>query len=189
MDVFMIDPPWPLYKGGQRKVRPKQGKDLDYQIMSVEEIFKLLDEEILSQASEDHCVFMWTIDRFLLDCDREMSNRGYKRHVVLIWDKENGVAPAFTVRFSHEYLVWYYKEKLLPINKAMRGIYTTVFRERPREHSRKPDIAYNMIDSLYPRCKKLDVFSREQRGGWIQFGNESDYFEKRLRFEDSEEGY
>lgn len=176
--VLMIDPPWPKKKGGLRACRPIQGRSLDYDTMPVNDIFSLIDTEVLPMATDFHCVFMWTIEQFLSECDNEMAIRGYKRHCRFVWDKQNGVAPAFTVRYSHEYLIWYYKPKMIPISKSMQGKFVTVFQEKPREHSRKPDFAYQMIDLLYPNELKIDVFSREKRIGWEQFGNQIDYFAK-----------
>jgi len=37
-----------------------------------------------------------------------------------------------------------------------------------------------MIDTIYPDYKKMDAFSRERRMGWLQYGNQCDYFEKVL---------
>ena len=176
IDNFMIDPPWLRGKGGLRKVRPKQGKLLDYPTMPVADIFALLDKDVLSQASGTHNVFMWLIDKYLHEGETEMVERGYKLHARFIWDKGNGVAPAFTVRYSHEYLSWFYKPKLLPIAVDKRGHFTTVMRSNGREHSRKPDEAYQMIEALYPSSTKMDVFSREKREGWEQFGNEISKF-------------
>lgn len=175
-DVMMIDPPWPRGKGGLRAARPNQGRDLDYNTMSLDEIFFLLSERILPQANRDHSLFVWTIDKFLIDADLRFADLGYKRHARLVWDKGNGVAPAFTVRFCHEYCIWYYKEKLPPVATDVRGKFGTVLQERSREHSRKPDAAYLMVDALYPTAKKYDVFSREPRGGWDQFGNQINWF-------------
>ena len=118
----------------------------------------------------------YSCDRFLLECENEMEKRGYKRHCRMIWNKLNGVAPAFTVRYSHEYLIWFYRKRLPPIAGEQRGKFMTVFAERSRQHSRKPDFCYRMIDALYPSCGKMDVFSRERRHGWRQFGNQTDYF-------------
>lgn len=84
---------------------------------------------------------------------------------------------AFTVRYSHEYLLWYYKPRLLPVAVAERGKFTTVIRESSREHSRKPDAAYAMIERLYPSGAFFDVFSREPRVKWTQYGNQINYFE------------
>ena len=175
-EILIIDPPWKKRKGGLRKARPNQGRKLDYETMETEAIFSLLDEEVFSLAKEKHVVFMWTIEKFLIDCDAEMLKRGYKRHVRMIWNKTNGVAPAFTIRYAHEYLIWYYKPKLLKIAVEQRGKYTSVITEKARQHSRKPDEAYNIINKLYPNSAKIDVFSREKRDGFSQWGNQVDFF-------------
>ena len=174
--VLMIDPPWQNRKAGRRRVRPNQNREFDYPTMATEEIFMLLDNKILPKAGNPHCVFMWTIDQYLFECENHMKERNYKRHCRFIWDKLNGVAPAFTIRFSHEYMIWYYQPSLLPIAAGYRGKFRTVFTGKAREHSRKPDVAYTMIEQLYPDANKIDVFSREKRIGWKQFGNQPDYF-------------
>lgn len=178
-DILMIDPPWLKQKGGIRKSRPRQSRNLDYATMPTSDIFSLLDKKILVNADNNHCVFLWTIEQYLTECDEYMMDRMYRRHCRFIWDKTNGVAPSFTVRYSHEYLIWYYKMRLLPIAFEQRGKFRTVFTEKSRQHSRKPDYAYKMIDLLYPGANKIDVFSREIRKGWSQFGNETDFFESK----------
>lgn len=74
-----------------------------------------------------------------------MLDRNYKLHVRMIWNKTNGILAAFTVRYSHEYLLWFYKPTLIPIKTEVRGKFCSIFTESNREHSRKPDIAYNII--------------------------------------------
>jgi N6-adenosine-specific RNA methylase IME4 len=142
----------------------------------VEEIFTLLDREIFQLAALPHCIWLWTVDRFLLEAESAMAGRGYRLHARIVWDKGNGVAPAFTVRYAHEYLLWFYKPRLLSVAREMRGKLTTVLRAAAREHSRKPDEAYAMIESLYPSADRLDVFSRERRRGWHQYGDQLDFF-------------
>lgn len=172
---LMIDPPWQKSKGGKRKARPKQGRAFDYETMPFDDIFRLLDDEIFPLADPTHNVFMWVIDTYLHAVETAMLDRDYRRHARIIWDKTNGIAPAFTVRYTHEYLIWYYKPRLLPIDKAQRGKWTTVLREPARQHSRKPDVAYEFVRSLYSGpC--IDVFSREQRKGWAQWGNQINHF-------------
>ncbi len=53
---------------------------------------------------------------------------------------------------------------------------STIFEAQSREHSRKPDEFYNLVDDLCAG-RKLDYFSREKRGGWSQFGNDCARFE------------
>lgn len=176
IDLFVIDPPWPKKKGGKRLARPNQGRELDYDVMPIGEIFTLLDKEILPLGNDPHMVFLWEIDEFLDASGQEMVSRGYRRHARIIWNKLNGVAPAFSVRYSHEYLSWYYKPKFTPVVESMRGKLTTIWEEKSREHSRKPDISYSNLELMFPNAAKMDVFSREHRDGWQQWGNEIDYF-------------
>jgi len=149
---------------------------MDYTTMSVSEIFCLLDGEVFPAGSSPCCVFLWGIDQYLHQGEDEMQRRGFRRHARFVWDKCNGVAPAFTVRFAHEYLTWFYKPTLLPIDRCMRGRLTTVFREPARQHSRKPDCVYQAIAALYPDVVLVDVFSREWRTGWSQWGDQVGQF-------------
>lgn len=174
---IVIDPPWPVKKGGLRSVRPKQGRRLDYDTMSMSDIWALIDTEILPLADPTgHNIWLWEVDKYLISAELEMEKRGYRRHARIIWDKMNGIAPAFTLRYSHEYLVWWYKPTLLPIDKAVRGKYADILQVKSREHSRKPDESYMLIEALYPNSNRIDIFSREKRDGWDQWGNEVDYF-------------
>ena len=171
-DIIYTDPPWPQKKSNPRKARPKQGKELDYKTMSVQECFKVQDQ-FFAHASDKHNVFIWTIDKFLHDAEQEMINRGYRLHARIIWDKENGIAPAYTVRFCHEYLLWFYKpgHMLMPC-KEMRGVYTDVLREKSTKHSKKPECAYEMIEDMFPEAHKIELFARNYRDGWESWGNE-----------------
>lgn len=69
-------------------------------------------------------------------------------------------------------IIYMYKGKLTPVAKDERGKIHTVFRERVTKHSKKPDIAYEIIERLYPDLKKLEMYARETRDGWDSFGNE-----------------
>ncbi len=169
--VIYSDPPWKQQKGGLRKCRPNQGRTLDYQTLSMDDIAEH-QRQAAEIATENHSVFLWTIDKFLFKAEEMMTALGYRLHARFIWDKENGIAPAFTVRFSHEYLLWFYKAKLPPIAVEQRGKFTTVLRERATVHSKKPLCAYEMIEALYPNAMRLEMYARAERQGWDCWGNE-----------------
>lgn len=175
--VLCIDPPWPKRKGCIRKARPMQGRELDYNTMSVDEIFELLDREIFPMAAEQHTVFLWGVDQFLHDGEAAMLDRGYRMHARMVWDKENGIAPAFSLRYSHEYITWFYKPKFTSVSQETRGKFRSVIREAGRQHSRKPDGFYQTVEAWFPDAKRLDVFSRENRSGWQCWGNQIGHFE------------
>jgi N6-adenosine-specific RNA methylase IME4 len=174
--ILCIDPPWPKNKGGKRAVRPNQGASLDYDTMPILDIFQLLNNLIFEMATPQHTIFLWCIDEFLPICETQMLGRDYKLHARMIWDKTNGIAPAFSIRYTHEYVLWYYKPKFMQVAETFKGKYTTVFQEKAREHSRKPDYFYNMINNCFPAESKIDIFSREKRIGWNQWGNQTDHF-------------
>jgi N6-adenosine-specific RNA methylase IME4 len=177
-DVFLIDPPWAIKRGGKKRERTRtSGMALPYDTMSTQAIFALLDAEVLSLATERHVVFLWVIEKYLHEAESLMLERGYKRHARIVWRKPSGIPAAFTLRFSHEYLVWYYKPTLLPIATEMRGKLSSVWDASPREHSQKPEVAYANIARLYPSARKLDVFSRQPRSGWGQWGDQPDHFD------------
>lgn len=46
-----------------------------------------------------------------------------------------------------------------------------------REHSRKPDEMYALLEALSPHARRADVFSRQVRPGWDAWGNETTKFE------------
>jgi len=42
-----------------------------------------------------------------------------------------------------------------------------------REHSRKPDEAYDLIERMYPELPKIELFARHARQGWDAWGSEA----------------
>jgi len=171
-DIIYTDPPWEQTKGGLRKARPNQGKELDYPTLNMEDIEKI-HKQAIQLCNKRHNIFMWAIDKYLHETEEMMEGLGYKLHARMIWDKTNGIAPAFTIRYSHEYLLWFYvKGNMLKPSKETRGKYTTVFREQATRHSKKPIIAYEMIEDMFPNTKKLEMFARNTREGWDSWGNE-----------------
>lgn len=171
-DIIYSDPPWAQTKGNLRKTRPKQGKELDYPTLSLEEI-KEIHQRFSLKCNSKHNFFVWTIDKYLHATEQMMIDLGYILHARFIWNKVNGVAPAFTVRFSHEYLLWFYKKgNMLKPSKETQGKYTTVITEQSTKHSKKPIVAYEMLEDMFPDAKKLELFARNSRNGWDSWGNE-----------------
>jgi N6-adenosine-specific RNA methylase IME4 len=42
-----------------------------------------------------------------------------------------------------------------------------------REHSRKPDEVYQLIERMYPELPKIELFARNAREGWARWGNQA----------------
>lgn len=148
---------------------------MPYTVVPWDALWTMLDDAVFVHAVGHHALFLWTLEQYLVDTEIELTRRGYKRTHRIIWDKVDG--PYIGVaRRTHEYLLWYCKPSLLPIAVDKRGHFPTVIRASQRQHSRKPEAAYGMVNALYPDAKKLDAFSREYRVGWDAFGNDIDHF-------------
>lgn len=159
-EVINIDPPWAygtkFDPNGRRVANP-------YPEMEQEE---LLNIEIPS--TDNSILFLWTTHRFIFDAKELLEYWGFTYRNILVWNKEKiGMGDLF--RMQCEFCLVGIKGKpLLDNNHTWRDI----FNEARREHSRKPDCFYNMVDEL---CvgRKLDYFSREVRQGWEVFGNDT----------------
>jgi len=171
-DLIYADPPWRQSKGGKKAVRKNSsGTKLDYPTCSLEEIKNHIATAVGS-GDKNKILFLWTIDKYLFEAQEIAENLGFKLHARMIWDKVTGIPAAFTVRYGHEYLLYMYKGKLTPVAKEERGKIHTVFREKVTKHSKKPEIAYEIIERLYPDLKKIEMYARNERNGWDSWGNE-----------------
>lgn len=169
-ELLYVDPPWKQSKGSAKSVRPNSsGKPLDYPVISLDEIKEHLKTVT---GAEQQILFLWTIDKYLFQAQEIAESLGFKLHARMIWDKVNGIPAAFTVRYGHEYLLYMYKGKFTPVATEARGKIHTVFREKVTKHSKKPEIAYQIIEQLYPDLTKLEMYARNEREGWDCWGNE-----------------
>lgn len=171
--VIVSDPPWKLEKGGKKNVRPNSsGGELDYDTIDLDEIERIQTDFFYKHAENEHILFCWTIDKYLHQTEEMLKRIGYKIHARMIWNKVTGIPAAFTIRFGHEYLLYCYSRKLLPVAKAERGKIHSVFTEQVKRHSQKPEISYEIIERLYPDATKLEMYARTVREGWDGWGNE-----------------
>ena len=171
-DLIYADPPWAQAKGGKKSARPQSsGTALDYPTISLVEIKGYL-QQAQALAPNDHILFLWAIDKYLFEAEDIARQLGYKLHARMIWNKVTGIPAAFTVRYGHEYLLYFYHGKFIKVAQDQRGKIHTVFEERAVRHSQKPERAYEIIELLYPTTAKLELFARQQRPGWDCWGNE-----------------
>lgn len=170
--IIYADPPWRQSKGGKKAVRPNSsGGELDYPVVSLDKIESILFD-VIGFAESKHNLFLWTIDKYLFDAEQIAKRLGYKLHARMIWNKVTGIPSAFTISFGHEYLLWFYRNGLLPIAREERGKIHSVFSEQVKKHSQKPEIAYQIIEKMYPSSNKLELFARKKRKNWDVWGNE-----------------
>ena len=171
-NLIYADPPWKQSKGGKKAVRKNSsGTALDYPTCSLDEIKAHL-KAATDISAGGTILFLWTIDKYLFEAQQIAESLGYKLHARMVWNKVTGIPAAFTIRFGHEYLLYMYKGKFIPIAREERGKIHSVFTERVQRHSQKPQIAYEIIERLYPNATRLEMYARAERQGWDCWGNE-----------------
>ena len=171
--VVLSDPPWKQAKGGKKKVRPhSSGGELEYPTLSIEDIEQLHRDVAISNSTDDHILFMWTTEKYLREAEDMIKRLGYKLHARMIWNKVTGIPAAFTIRYGHDYLLYCYHGKMLPVAPEERGKIHSVFTEKVGRHSKKPEISYQIIEQLFPDHRKLEMYARQERDGWDVWGNE-----------------
>jgi N6-adenosine-specific RNA methylase IME4 len=161
--VFYADPPWdygnerPLYAGDQ---------DDHYPPMATEDLCAL---GIAEMAMDDAVLFCWCTSAILHpDALQVLDAWGFEYKTTFIWDKiKHNMGHYNSVR--HEILLVATRGSCTPDH---RKLYDSVLSIERSEHSRKPAIFYEIIETLYPFGKRIELFSRAPREGWDAWGNE-----------------
>jgi N6-adenosine-specific RNA methylase IME4 len=158
---IVIDPPWTMEKI-EREERPNQ-LGFDYPTMTEDELkaFPLPD------MTADNChLYLWTTQKHLPLALRLAEHWGFKYQCLMTWVKNVGITP-FTWMYSTEHILFCTKGNLPLLATGKR----LDFSAKVREHSRKPDEFYDIVREVSPG-PRLDIFSREGRDGFEQYGNE-----------------
>ena len=159
---IVIDPPWcygtEYDPNGRRAANP-------YPEMTLEQI-----KNIKLPATKDCVLWLWTTHKFMRHSFDIIDTWGFRDVSILTW-KKNRIGLGSWLRSQSEFCIMCVKGSPV-VNLSNQA---TVIEGKLREHSRKPDEFYTMVDSLCVGTK-LDYFSREQRNGWDTFGNDESKF-------------
>ena len=164
-DCIVIDPPWPYdtaesYDGaGFRGGTP-------YPEESIHELGART-----MPAADNTVLWLWTTHRFMHDAFHLLEAWGFEHKVILTWVKDR-MGTGRWLRSRSEFCIMAVRGK--PTVDLTNE--TTVLEAPMREHSRKPDEFYAMVEKLCVAERRLDYFSREKRPGWEQLGNDPTKF-------------
>ena len=160
---IVIDPPWPMKKI-ERDVRPNQ-VGFEYPTMSEDE---LADFDMPGMATDDCHLFCWAPQHFLPAALRLIDYWGFRYVLGFVWHKPGGFQPVGLPQLNCEFAL--YARLGAPCFVDTKAFFTC-FNAARREHSRKPDQFYDMVRRA-TAGPRLDIFSREPRDGFAQYGNE-----------------
>lgn len=183
----MADPPW-RFQNRTGKIAPEHKRLARYPTMELEEICALPVAEHMESPA--HC-YLWVPNALLPDGLQVLKAWGfdYKSHIV--WEKirkdggPDGRGVGFYFRNVTEILLFGTRgtgaRTLQPGRSQVNYIEAAepvepdgdLLKMRKREHSRKPDEQYGIIES----CSwgpYLELFGRGKRKGWTVWGNQAD---------------
>lgn len=160
--VVVIDPPW---KYDARAEDESHRARNPYPSMTVEDIAAL---EI--PAQDDCVMWLWTTNAFMHDAFHVLEAWGFTPKTILTWEKDR-MGTGDWLRGKTEHCVMAVKGKPV-INLTNQ---TTALHGPLREHSRKPDEFYSLVEALCPGSK-IEMFARSRREGWASHGAECDRF-------------
>ena len=164
--VILADPPW-KFEVYDAELGLDSAADAHYPTMELADICKL---PIADLATPDAVLFMWTTAPHLREAFEVLAAWGFGYCTHLVWVKDKA-GLGYWVRNQHELLLIARQGNPPTPRPADRP--ASVISAPRREHSQKPDEAYELIERMYPELPKIELFARAARDGWALWGNQA----------------
>lgn len=175
--TVLADPPW-RFTNRTGKVAPEHRRLSRYGTLSLKDIAALPVADYVDEPA--HC-YLWVPNALLPEGLRVLTSWGFQYKTNLIWHKirkdggSDGRGVGFYFRNVTEIILFGVRGKearTLPPGRSQVNLIAS----RKREHSRKPDEQYDLIE----RCSRgpyLELFGRGTRNNWTVWGDqaEADY--------------
>src|SRR6056297_428586 len=174
--TVMADPPW-RFQNRTGKVAPEHKRLARYPTMTLEEICDLPVAEHLEDRA--HC-YLWVPNALLPEGLQVLNAWGFEYKSNIVWHKvrkdggPDGRGVGFYFRNTTELLLFGVRGSLRTLDPGRRQV--NILKTRKREHSRKPDEQYALIQSCSPG-PYLEMFARGSRAGWLTWGNQAEHYE------------
>lgn len=172
--TVLADPPW-QFMNRSGKIAPEYQRLSRYPTMSLPEISALPVGDVCTTTAH---LYLWCPNALLPEGLAVMHAWGFKYKSNLVWHKirkdggSDGRGVGFYFRNVTELVLFGVRGKnartLAPGRSQVNLLGT-----RKREHSRKPDEQYEIIESCSPG-PFLELFARGTRKGWKTWGNQAD---------------
>jgi N6-adenosine-specific RNA methylase IME4 len=172
--TILADPPW-QFQNRTGKVAPEHGRLNRYPTMVLDDIKSLPVEEV---AEDNAHLYLWVPNALLPEGLEVMAAWGFKYKSNLIWHKirkdggSDGRGVGFYFRNVTEVILFGVRGKNVRTLAPGRS-QVNMLQTQKREHSRKPDEQYGLIEACSPG-PFLEMFSRGVRKNWTVWGNQAD---------------
>jgi len=170
--AVMADPPWSFaHYSAKGEVKSAKGH---YDCMDLDEIKALPVADLLQGSGY---LWLWAVNPMLPHALEVMSAWGFSFVTAGTWVKRGtsgklAFGTGYVLRSANEPFLIGKIGKPKPMSRSVRSVI-----EAPRrEHSRKPDEAYEAFRLMTGDVRRADLFARESRPGFEAWGNEAERF-------------
>lgn len=178
--TILADPPW-RFQNRTGKVAPEHGRLRRYQTMTLDEICQL---PVAAHTAECCHLYLWVPNALLEEGLQVLKAWGFTYKTNLVWYKvrkdggPDGRGVGFYFRNVTELLLFGVKGRMRTRAAGRRQV--NLLATRKREHSRKPEEIYPLIE----QCSSgpfLELFAREPVPGWTGWGDELETYQATKR--------
>lgn len=172
--TILADPPW-QFQNRTGKVAPEHKRLNRYPTMDLQGICDLPVKEIAEDRAH---LYMWVPNALLPEGLKVMEAWGFTYKSNLVWHKirkdggSDGRGVGFYFRNVTELILFGTRGKNVRTEAPGRR-QVNMIETRKREHSRKPDEQYELIEACSPG-PYLELFARGERSKWAVWGNQAD---------------
>ena len=169
--TIMADPPW-QFQNRTGKMAPEHKRLLRYPTMELKEIMEMPVAKLAAARSH---LYLWVPNALLQEGLKVMEAWGFTYKTNIVWYKirkdggPDGRGVGFYFRNVTELLLFGLRGSMRTLQPGRTQV--NLISTRKREHSRKPDEIYDLIEECSPG-PWLELFARFGRKGWDQWGNE-----------------
>jgi len=174
--TVLADPPW-QFQNRTGKMAPEHKRLQRYPTMLLQEIKDLPVEAIVADTAH---LYLWVPNALLAEGMQVMEHWGFTYKTNLIWYKvrkdggpdRRGVG--FYFRNVTEIILFGVRGKNARTLQPGRS-QENIISSRKREHSRKPDEQYELIEAC-SSGPRIELFARGPKKGWFVWGNQSEEY-------------
>ena len=170
--TVLADPPW-RFTNRTGKVAPEHRRLDRYSTMSFDAI---QDIQVSKVTSKNAHLYLWVPNALLPEGLKVMDAWGFRYVSNIVWAKRrkdggpDGRGVGFYFRNVTELLLFGVKGSMRTLPPARSQV--NMIETRKREHSRKPDEQYSLIERCSPG-PYLELFARHPCEGWTVWGDEA----------------
>jgi N6-adenosine-specific RNA methylase IME4 len=171
--TILADPPW-RFTNRTGKVAPEHRRLDRYSTMTLDAI---CDLPVADHAASNAHLYLWVPNALLPEGLQVMQSWGFRYVTNVVWAKRrkdggpDGRGVGFYFRNVTELILFGVRGSMRTLSPARSQV--NMIETRKREHSRKPDEQYELIERCSPG-PYLEMFARHPQEGWTVWGDESD---------------